>query len=306
MTTDYTYHRPVMLTECLESLAIKPDGIYVDVTFGGGGHSKAILEKLTTGHLYSFDQDEDAALEAEKIDNECFTFIQANFRHIKKYLRVYGIKEVDGILADLGISSHQIDTPERGFSTRFDAELDMRMGKNVARSARDVVATYSTEQLHKILGMYGEIKNAKSAAQTIVAARSRQEIITVNDLKHVMHRLAPRGKEHKYFAQVFQALRIEVNEEMGVLEDFLQEIPLVLKPEGRIVVMAYHSLEDRLVKNYFRSGKFSGDVEKDLFGNDLKPLNVLTRKAIEASPEELILNPRARSAKLRIAEKPAN
>jgi 16S rRNA (cytosine1402-N4)-methyltransferase len=306
LTTDYTYHRPVMLTECLESLAIKPDGIYVDVTFGGGGHSKAILEKLTTGHLYSFDQDEDAAIEAEKINNECFTFIQANFRHIKKYLRVYGVKEVDGILADLGISSHQIDTPERGFSTRFDAELDMRMGKNVARSARDVVATYSTEQLHKILGMYGEIKNAKSAAQTIVAARSRQEIITVNDLKHVMHRLAPRGKEHKYFAQVFQALRIEVNEEMGVLEDFLQEIPLILKPEGRIVVMAYHSLEDRLVKNYFRSGKFSGDVEKDLFGNDLKPLNVLTRKAIEASPEELILNPRARSAKLRIAEKPAN
>ena len=296
------YHTPVMLKECLEGLNIKPDGIYVDVTFGGGGHSRAILEKLTTGKLYAFDQDADAKEQAKQIDDKNLIFIEANFRSIKQYLRLYGVKKVDGILADLGISSHQIDTPERGFSTRYDADLDMRMNQNAPISAKNIVNEYSIEDLHKILGMYGEIKNAKTAAQTLYTARLNRKIETVNDLKGILQKLAPRGKENKYFAQVFQALRIVVNEEMAVLEDFLKQTPEVLAPEGRLVVMAYHSLEDRLVKNFIRSGKFSGEVEKDLFGNDVKPLESVIRKAIEATPEEVEQNPRARSAKLRIAE----
>jgi 16S rRNA (cytosine1402-N4)-methyltransferase len=291
-----------MLKECLEGLNIKPDGIYVDVTFGGGGHSRAILEKLTTGKLYAFDQDADAKEQAKQIDDKNLIFIEANFRSIKQYLRLYGVKKVDGILADLGISSHQIDTPERGFSTRYDADLDMRMNQNAPISAKNIVNEYSIEDLHKILGMYGEIKNAKTAAQTLYTARLNRKIETVNDLKGILQKLAPRGKENKYFAQVFQALRIVVNEEMAVLEDFLKQTPEVLAPEGRLVVMAYHSLEDRLVKNFIRSGKFSGEVEKDLFGNDVKPLESVIRKAIEASAEEVEQNPRARSAKLRIAE----
>lgn len=298
-----TYHTPVMLNECLEGLNINPEGIYVDVTFGGGGHSKAILDRLTTGKLYVFDQDEDAKKEAQKIENKNFTFIEANFRHIKKYLRVYGVKEVDGILGDLGISSHQIDTPERGFSTRFDADLDMRMSQKGDSTAKDIVNTYSVEQLHKILGMYGEIQNAKTAAQAIYSTRLNRKIETINDLKAALQKCTPRGKEHKYFAQVFQALRIEVNEEMAVLEEFLQQTPEVLKTGGRLVVMSYHSLEDRLVKNFIRSGKFCGEVEKDMFGNEIKPLQSVTRKPIEANAEEIQRNPRARSAKLRIAEK---
>lgn len=296
------YHTPVMLKECLEGLNIKPDGIYVDVTFGGGGHSRAILEQLTTGKLYAFDQDADAKEQAKLIDNKNLVFIEANFRSIKQYLRLYGVKKVDGILADLGISSHQIDTPERGFSTRYDADLDMRMNQNAPISAKNIVNEYSIDDLHRILGMYGEIKNAKTAAQTIYTARLNRKIETINDLKGILQKLAPRGKENKYFAQVFQALRIVVNEEMVVLEDFLMQTPEVLAPEGRLVVMAYHSLEDRLVKNFIRSGKFSGEVEKDLFGNDIKPLESVIRKAIEATPEEVERNPRARSAKLRIAE----
>ncbi|MFC3811643.1 16S rRNA (cytosine(1402)-N(4))-methyltransferase RsmH [Lacihabitans lacunae] len=303
LENDYRYHYPVMLKECLEGLNINPAGIYVDVTFGGGGHSRAILEKLTTGHLYSFDQDADARLESEKITSENFTFIAANFRHIKKYLRVHGVKQVNGILADLGISSHQIDTPERGFSTRFDAILDMRMNTNTGLSAKEVVNEYSVEDLHKIFGMYGELKNAKTVANAIATARASAHLETIHDLKNALQSFAPRHKEHKFFAQVFQALRIEVNEEMKVLEDFLEQVPEVLAPEGRLVVMAYHSLEDRPVKNYIRSGKFSGEVEKDFFGNEIKPLQSITRKPIEASPEEIALNPRARSAKLRIAEK---
>jgi 16S rRNA (cytosine1402-N4)-methyltransferase len=296
------YHTPVMLKECLDGLNIKPDGIYVDVTFGGGGHSRAILEQLTTGKLYGFDQDADAKAQSKLIENTNFTFIDANFRSLKQYLRLFGVRKVDGILADLGISSHQIDTPERGFSTRFDAELDMRMNQSAEISAKNIVNEYSIDELHKILGMYGEIKNAKTSAQTIYTARLNRKIETINDLKRVLQKLAPRGKENKYFAQVFQALRIVVNEEMSALEEFLQQTPEVLAPEGRLVVMSYHSLEDRLVKNFIRSGKFGGDVEKDLFGNDIKPLESVIRKAIEASPEEVEQNPRARSAKLRIAE----
>jgi len=296
------YHTPVMLKECLDGLNIKPDGIYVDVTFGGGGHSRAILEQLTTGKLYAFDQDADAKEQAKQIEDKNLIFVEANFRSIKQYLRLFGVKKVDGILADLGISSHQIDTPERGFSTRYDADLDMRMNQNAPISAKNIVNEYSIDDLHKILGMYGEIKNAKTAAQTIYTSRLNRKIETINHLKGILQKLAPRGKENKYFAQVFQALRIVVNEEMAVLEDFLKQTPEVLAPEGRLVVMAYHSLEDRLVKNFIRSGKFSGEVEKDLFGNDIKPLESVIRKAIEASPEEVEQNPRARSAKLRIAE----
>ena len=303
MEPNYDYHKPVMLKECLEGLNIKPEGIYVDVTFGGGGHSRAILEKLTSGHLYSFDQDDDAKQEAAKIDSENFTFISANFRFIKKYLRVYGVKTVDGILADLGISSHQIDTADRGFSTRFDAELDMRMDVQQPQSAKTVVNEYSFEELHKIFGIYGELKNARTVAQAVVSGRGAGPIETIRELKAALQTYAPRGKENKFFAQVFQALRIEVNEELKVLEEFLQQVPEILSPDGRLVVMSYHSLEDRPVKNFIRSGKFFGEVEKDLFGNEIKPLHSITRKPVEASEAELLENPRARSAKLRIAQK---
>lgn len=293
-----------MLEACLEGLAIRPEGVYVDITFGGGGHSKAILERLgEKGRLLAFDQDSDARANAQAIEDKRLTFIDANFRYLQKYLRLYGVKSVDGILGDLGVSSHQFDTPERGFSTRFEANLDMRMNQRGGQTARDIVDSYSAEELHRILGMYGELQNAKTAAQAIVAARANRTIETVNDLKAALQRYAPRGKENKYFAQVFQALRIEVNDEMGALQEFLTQSAEVLKPQGRLVVMSYHSLEDRLVKNFIGKGKFYGEVEKDLFGNDLKPLQSVTRKPIEASPEEIAQNSRARSAKLRVAEK---
>ncbi|GAB3748137.1 16S rRNA (cytosine(1402)-N(4))-methyltransferase RsmH [Spirosoma pomorum] len=299
------YHDPVLLQACIEGLDLKPGGTYVDITFGGGGHSREILRQLEEGRLFAFDQDPDARANAQAIDDPRLTFIASNFRNIKRYLKLYKAEQVDGILADLGISSHQIDTPERGFSTRFDADLDMRMNQHADKTARDVINEYSEADLHRILGMYGEITNARTAATALVAARSNRPggLKTVNDLKAALQRLAPRGKENKYFAQVFQALRIEVNEEMQVLEEFLEQVPDILKPGGRLVVMSYHSLEDRPVKNFINKGKFLGDVEKDLFGNELKPLRSVTRKPIEATPDEIARNPRARSAKLRIAEK---
>ncbi len=293
------YHIPVMLSECLEGLQIKPDGVYVDVTFGGGGHSKAILERLGEhGKLLGFDQDPDAKHNAEAIEDKRFTFIDANFRNIQRYLRLYGVKTVDGILADLGVSSHQFDTAERGFSTRFEADLDMRMNQRTELSAKQVSNEYTEAELHKILGMYGEVHNARTLANALVAARPFE---TINDLKAVLQRYAPRSREHKYFAQVFQAIRIEVNDELGAIQDFLTQSVEVLKPDARLVVMSYHSLEDRLVKNYFGKGKFHGEVEKDLYGNELKPLQAIMRKPIEPSEEEIGRNPRARSAKLRIA-----
>jgi len=304
MTT--SYHDPVLLTECIDALNIKPGGTYVDVTFGGGGHSQAILERLgpgLAGKLLAFDQDADARANAEAINDPRLTFIPANFRNLKRFLRLYGIKQVDGILADLGISSHQIDTPERGFATRFDADLDMRMDQQAAISAKEIVNSGTEQELHRILGMYGEITNARTVAMAIVSARANKPLRTVNDLKAALQRFAPRGKENKFFAQVFQAIRIEVNEELKVLEEFLEQTPEVLKPGGRLVVMSYHSLEDRLVKNYINKGKFHGEVDKDLYGNELKPLQAITRKPIEASDEEVSRNPRARSAKLRVAEK---
>lgn len=295
------YHIPVMLDPCIEGLAILPGGVYVDVTFGGGGHAKAILARLEGGQLFGFDQDSDALANAPQ--DPRFTFVQANFRDIKRYLRLHGIKQVDGILADLGISSHQIDAPERGFSTRFQGDLDMRMNQSAELSAKELLATADEGRLHKILGMYGEIKNAKTLAQSIVAERSVKPFTTTEGFTAFLKRFAPRGKEFKYFAQVFQALRIEVNDEMGALEELLLSAVELLKPEGRLVVMSYHSLEDRLVKSLMIKGKFQGEVEKDFYGNLLRPLEPVSRGAITASEEELALNPRARSAKLRIAKK---
>lgn len=298
-----SYHKPVMLTECIEALHLRQEGTYVDVTFGGGGHSLKILEHLKTGRLMAFDQDEDARRQAENIQSRSFTFCQANFRYLKKYLRLHQVNQVDGILADLGISSHQIDSPERGFSTRFEGPLDMRMDKQARLTAAAILNEYTEEDLHKIFGMYGELKNARTAARVITQARAQRPFVTTLDLKNALHSIAPRGKENKYFAQVFQALRIEVNEEMRALEDFLHQCGEVIKSGGRLVVMSYHSLEDRMVKNYINTGKVFGELEKDFFGNPIKPFQAINRKPIEATEEEIKNNPRARSAKLRIAER---
>ncbi|RKD13232.1 16S rRNA (cytosine(1402)-N(4))-methyltransferase [Pelobium manganitolerans] len=296
------YHVPVMLEECIEALAIKPNGVYVDVTFGGGGHSKAILKQLgSDGVLVAFDQDADAQLNIPQ--DERLVFIDQNFRFLKNNLRAQGLLPVDGILADLGVSSHQFDVPERGFSTRFDGDLDMRMDQSAPLTAAEVVNTYAEEELHKIFGIYGEIQNAKSLAKTIVTARLTKPLKTIADLKSAIAKLVPRGKENKYYAQVFQALRIEVNQEMEALKEFLEQTESVLANGGRLVVMSYHSLEDRLVKNFMAKGKFSGQVEKDFFGNEIKPFDVVSKKAITATEEELATNNRARSAKLRIAVK---
>lgn len=296
------YHNPVMLKECLEGLNIKADGIYVDVTFGGGGHSKAILKLLGEGgRLIGFDQDPDAK---DNIPNdERFTFVDQNFSFLKNQLRFLGIKKVDGILADLGVSSHQFDAADRGFSIRFDASLDMRMDQAREKDAKYVLNNYSEQELHRIFGMYGEVHNAKSLASLIVKVRVISPIETVSSFKELIRPMVKRGKENQYYAQVFQALRIEVNEELEVLKEFLTQSAEVLNPGGRLVVMSYHSLEDRLVKNFILKGKFQGELEKDLFGNVSKPLIAITRKAIVASEEEVKENNRARSAKLRIAEK---
>lgn len=295
------YHRPVMLKQCIEALQISPEGVYVDATFGGGGHSKEILKHLTTGRLIAFDQDDDARREAEKIETRSFTFCHANFMFLKRYLKLNGITQVNGILADLGISSHQIDSPARGFSTRFDGPLDMRMDTSVSQTAAVVLNTYPEEELHKIFGMYGELRNARTVARLIVQRRVQKVFERTDDLKVVLKEVAPRGKEHKYFAQVFQALRIEVNDEMKALENFLHQCGEVLASSGRLAVMSYHSLEDRMVKNFMQKGKVFGDVEKDFYGNVLKPFEVVNRKPIEASQEEIAENNRARSAKLRVA-----
>lgn len=296
------YHIPVMLSECIEGLNINPDGIYVDVTFGGGGHSREILAKLSdSGRLYAFDQDPDA--KRNSIPDSRFTLIQQNFRFLKNNLKLHGIEAVDGILADLGISSHQINERERGFSTRFDAQLDMRMDQVGELDAKEVVNNYSEEELHRIFGMYGEVQNAKTLARTIVSARSQEPIASIDQLKSSISKVTPKNKENKYYAQVFQALRIEVNKELEALEAFLQQSVSVLKPGGRLVVMSYHSLEDRLVKNYMLKGKFRGDVEKDFYGNEIKPFKLVSKKVIVASVEEVERNNRARSAKLRIAER---
>ena len=296
------YHIPVMLTECLDGLNIRPDGIYIDVTFGGGGHSRAIFSKLSSeGKLIAFDQDPDALANVWEAEN--FQLIPSNFAFLKNYLRSLGIEKVDGILADLGVSSHQFDEGKRGFSIRTNDPLDMRMNQNGAFSAMNVVNEYEEEQLIKILRKYGEVTSPGKVAGTICRGRQATPIKTTGELIAVLQKIAPKFKEHKFFAQVFQAIRMEVNNELDVLEKFLLQTAEVLKPGGRLVVMSYHSLEDRLVKNYMKRGNLDGSIEKDFFGNILKPFSDVTRKPISPTEEEMELNSRARSAKLRIAER---
>ncbi|MES2138256.1 MAG: 16S rRNA (cytosine(1402)-N(4))-methyltransferase RsmH [Bacteroidota bacterium] len=295
------YHNPVLLKECIDGLNINPEGIYVDVTFGGGGHSREIFKRLTTGKLYAFDQDEDAV--KNKIDDERFILIKQNFRYLKNFLKMYNALPIDGLLADLGVSSHQFDEADRGFSTRFDAKLDMRMDQNSKLTAAEILNTYGEEDLKRIFKLYGEVDNAGRLAYVIFNWRKEKQIETVNDLKTAIEKCVKRGRENQYYAQVFQALRIEVNKELDVLKDLLTQSLEVLKPGGRLVVISYQSLEDRLVKNIIRSGKFEGEVEKDFFGNQLAPFKAITRKPIIPSDAEISENSRARSAKLRIAEK---
>ena len=302
MENNTTYHIPVMLHECIEGLAINPDGVYVDVTFGGGGHSKEIYKKLSSkGKLIVFDQDPDAKENAWEADN--FYFVAANFAFISNHLRLLGIKQVDGILADLGVSSHQFDEETRGFSIRANAPLDMRMNKHGELSAKSVVNEYDEFELVKIFRSYGELSNARKIAGEIVKARASRKINTTNDLMEVLGKCAPKFKEHKFFAQVFQAIRIEVNQELEVLEKFLEQTADVMAPGGKLVVMSYHSLEDRLVKNYMKRGSIHGEITKDFFGNVLKPFTEVNRHPIIPNESEIELNTRARSAKLRIAEK---
>ncbi len=295
------YHNPVMLDECIRGLNINPEGVYADVTFGGGGHSRAILERLTTGHLYAFDQDEDAA--ANAFDDERFTFIPQNFKYFKNFIQLYHGGQIDGIIADLGVSSHQFDTPEKGFSTRFDGELDMRMSQTTPNDAATVVNTYDLGDLTRILTLFGEVQQAHLVASDIVRARDLDTIETTAQLKAAVQRRLPRGKENKVLAQIFQALRIEVNQEMEALTALLTQCPDVLKSGGRLVVLSYHSLEDRLVKNFMKTGNAEGKEEKDFFGNLLTPYTLITRKPMVPSEEEIEGNSRARSAKLRIAER---
>jgi 16S rRNA (cytosine1402-N4)-methyltransferase len=296
------YHIPVLLHEVVDGLKIVPNGIYVDCTFGGGGHSKAILERLSTdGKLVAFDQDEDARRNLPA-DGRVI-FVPHNFRHLQRFLRLHNISVVDGILADLGVSSHQFDEPERGFSTRSNAELDMRMDKRQARTAFDVLNDYSEQQLHKLFEQYGEVTNAKTLARTIVEVRQSSSIKTIDDLKNALREIV-KGNPNRYFAQVFQALRIEVNEELTALRELLQQIPLLLKPGGRVAIITFHSLEDRLVKNFFRRGSFE-EAEENPFTmqQTVNELKVITKKPVTAGEKELKQNPRSRSAKLRIAEK---
>lgn len=298
------YHIPAMLNETIESLAVRPDGVYVDVTFGGGGHSRAILRAMDEGEkteqkgrLFSFDQDADALRNA--IDDGRWMFVHSNFRYLKNWMDYYGVEHIDGLLADLGVSFHHFDCPERGFSFRFSAPLDMRMNQTAKRTAADVVNGYSEEELTRILWLYGELKNGRQIARNICQARTKSPVLRTEDLVAVSRIPAERSKE---LARLFQALRIEVNDELGALREMLLAAKDLLKPGGRIAVLTYHSLEDRLVKNFFRSGNLEGTIEKDFYGNILTPFEVI-EKGREASPEEVERNPRARSAKLRVAER---
>lgn len=295
------YHNPVLLKETVDGLNIKPDGIYVDVTFGGGGHSREIMKRLgPNGKLFAFDQDEDAL--ANIIDDDRFQLINENFRFIKRFLRFHGVKQVDGILADLGVSSHQFDVAERGFSTRFEAELDMRMDRKGGLSAYNVINDYDESQIASVLSQYGELTNARAMASVIVTARAENEIKNSEQLKQILARFLPGHKSNKILAQIYQAIRIEVNQEMDVLKEFLEQSLEILAPNGRLSVISYHSLEDRLVKRYMKNGMFEGEPEKDMFGRFEVPFKLIG-KMIIPSDEEIKINNRARSAKLRIAEK---
>ena len=293
------YHNPVLLHESIDALSIKEDGVYVDVTYGGGGHSKEILRRLgKNGRLFGFDQDPDA--QNNILEDDRFVLIPENFRYISRFLRFHGVRKVDGVLADLGVSSHQFDEAERGFSTRFDGVLDMRMNQKSKISAKEVVNEYSEEKIAEILFLYGELRNSRNIAKTIVEKRQEERIDTSFQLRKVLQRFLPNAKEHKIIAQIFQAIRIEVTEELDVLKEFFEQLPNLLNEEGRLSVISYHSLEDRLVKRFFRTGLFVGEPEKDFFGNISVPLEKVG-KLIVPSPQEIKQNNRARSAKLRIA-----
>ena len=297
-----SYHNPVLLHPSVDALVWNPSGTYVDVTFGGGGHSRAILDKLDAdGRLIAFDQDADSR--ANIPDDARFQFVPSNFKNLTRFLQYYNMYPVDGILADLGISSHQIDTPDRGFSYSKDGVLDMRMNAQTGSSARDVVNNYDEAQLSRVFYTYGELTEGRRLARQIVKTRAEQSIETTLQLAEALKPCLPKGKENKYLSKIFQAIRIEVNKEMEVLESFLLQTTAALNPGGRLVVIAYHSLEDRMVKNFMRAGNLAGEVEKDFFGNPLIPFKLISRKAITPDQEETLTNPRARSAKLRIAEK---
>ncbi|MBS1647544.1 MAG: 16S rRNA (cytosine(1402)-N(4))-methyltransferase RsmH [Bacteroidetes bacterium] len=297
-----SYHQPVLLKECLQGLCIKPNGVYVDVTFGGGGHSRAILQKLdASGKLFAFDQDKDAAQNVPK--DARLTFVPQNFMYMKNFLRVNGATQVDGVLADLGVSSHQFDEAERGFSIRFDAHLDMRMNQASKKTAASILNEYDESALKKMFKEYGEVDNANKLVKLIADARIAQAITTTEQLKKSIASCTPKFKDHQYLAKVFQALRIEVNDEMQALKALLQQSLEVLAPKGRLVVMSYHSLEDRLVKNFMKSGNWEGEMQKDFYGNISRPFELITKKPIVPEEEEQDKNTRSRSAKLRIAEK---
>lgn len=302
ITTAETYHVPVLLRESIDGLDIKPDGVYVDVTFGGGGHSKEILQRLgKKGHLYSFDQDEDA--EGNIPNDDRFTFVRSNFRYLRNWMRYYDVEQIDGLLADLGVSSHHFDDETRGFSFRFDAPLDMRMNKRAGMTAADILNNYNEEQLADVLYIYGELKNARKIATTIVKARNEKAIGTTGDLLKITEELLPKTREKKEAAKLFQALRIEVNHEMDALKEMLNAACEVLKDGGRLSVITYHSLEDRIVKNFIKAGNAEGKVKQDFFGRVEAPFRQVGGKVITPSEEEQQQNPRSRSAKLRIAEK---
>lgn len=302
MNQEVTYHIPALLQECIDGLNILPSGTYVDVTFGGGGHSRAIMQHLDNeGRLFGFDQDMDAY--ANRIDDERFTFVHSNFAYLGNFMRFYGVNEVDGILADLGVSFHHFDDKERGFSFRFEGNLDMRMNRDSRLDAKTVLATYSEEQLANVFYLYGELKQARRIASSIVAARSQGEITTSERFLEIVRKHIKPAQEKKELAQVYQALRIEVNNEISVLKALLTQALKVLRPGGRLAVITYHSLEDRLVKNFLRSGNFEGKIEKDFFGRANTPFALVNNKVIVPSAEEIERNPRSRSAKLRIAEK---
>lgn len=295
------YHLPALLNESIAGLNLRPDGIYVDVTFGGGGHSRALLDRLTSGRLIAFDQDADA--EANSIDDERFTLLNQNFRYLKNNLRYLGISEIDGLIADLGVSFHQFDQPERGFSFRSDAELDMRMNRQATVNASDILRTYEEDRLADVFYNYGELTNSRRLAAAIVKARAAQPVRTVSDLMAALSGMFPHREENKFYARLFQSLRIEVNHEMEALTEMLQKALELLKPGGRLAVITYHSLEDRLVKNFIRTGNFEGESEKDFYGNVTVPFKAVNRKVIVPTEEEISNNSRARSARLRIAEK---
>ena len=302
MTTVETYHIPVLLRESIDGLDIKPDGVYVDVTFGGGGHSKEILKRLgKKGHLYSFDQDEDA--EGNIPEDNRFTFVRSNFRYLRNWMRYYEVEQIDGLLADLGVSSHHFDDETRGFSFRFDVPLDMRMNKRAGMTAADILNNYSEEQLADVFYVYGELKNARKIANTVVKSRNDKSIETTGDLLRITEDLLPKTREKKETAKLFQALRIEVNHEMGALKDMLNGAREVLRDGGRLSVITYHSLEDRIVKNFMKAGNAEGKVKQDFFGRVEAPFKQVGEKIITPSEEEQQQNPRSRSAKLRIAEK---